>query len=262
MLRTQYEEKSTHYMERYLNVVPSRGSKQKKQKEAVSERLYVDARPSSRHSLPNTSLHVTRHHDLNASTHRKSVPLNLHLQLMTVAPFATTTAFVPRARRYSIVTWGAPAVHSEGFANGGLYKLREELHRLEEQRLLQLQERKRCVEEIHAETTRIGALESSIQDTQYAISVLQASFDAIGRSIVPIDRDEQTGEASAERGIEQAESIQLKIRQKRSDVEHFKTRLRAAAKRRDLHRSELNRRVDMTDEYVLRHVEHTFDDDV
>lgn len=71
----QYECERDEYVTRYRNVVPYRSSKQKKKGTEIAKRL-------------------------------RSVPLNLHLQLLTVAPFASSSKQIPTSRRHGIISWG------------------------------------------------------------------------------------------------------------------------------------------------------------
>ena len=71
----RYECERDEYLTRYRNVVPYRSSKQKKKGTEIAKRL-------------------------------RSVPLNLHLQLLTVAPFASSEKRIPTSRRHCIISWG------------------------------------------------------------------------------------------------------------------------------------------------------------
>ena len=71
----RYEGERDEYLTRYRNVVPYRSSKQKKKGTEIAKRL-------------------------------RSVPLNLHLQLLTVAPFASSEKKIPASRRHGIISWG------------------------------------------------------------------------------------------------------------------------------------------------------------
>ena len=71
----RYECERDEYLTRYRNVVPYRSSKQKKKGTEIAKRL-------------------------------RSVPLNLHLQLLTVAPFASSEKKIPASRRHGIISWG------------------------------------------------------------------------------------------------------------------------------------------------------------
>ncbi len=71
----RYEGERDEYLTRYRNVVPYRSSKQKKKGTEIAKRL-------------------------------RSVPLNLHLQLLTVAPFASLEKKIPASRRHGIISWG------------------------------------------------------------------------------------------------------------------------------------------------------------
>eukprot|EP00939_MAST-03C_sp_MAST-3C-sp1_P000202 g202.t1 len=271
MIVSQYNTKAKEYMQRYTTTVPLRSSKQKKQKEEISEKL-------------------------------KSVPLNLHLQVMTVAPYAGSTGFVPRAKRYTTISWGAPAVHSEGFGSGGLYTLREELHALEEERLLQLQERRRCKEELESEMRSIKRLQSRIEDHVETLKNQQQSLLALTRKpevamtdaslrsstrnsppkAIPgstydssprrhasavyaseyVNEEEILANANAARRrlrsrkshntIEAIETLQNSLKDTKARLSNHKANFRSASKRRDLRVAELKRLREMTDELLRR----------
>eukprot|EP00941_MAST-03F_sp_MAST-3F-sp1_P006408 g6408.t1 len=94
-----YNEHSERYKNRYLTKVPFRSSKQKKGPSAATLR---------------------------------GVPINCHLQMMTVSRYKPSEA---DTSRYGIVTWGSPAVHCDKFKAGGLYVLKSQLFEIESQRL-------------------------------------------------------------------------------------------------------------------------------
>jgi hypothetical protein len=80
----RYERERDEYMIRYRNIVPYRSSKQKKKGTEIAERL-------------------------------RSVPLNLHLQLLTVAPFSCSSNQIPATRRHGIISWGTCFCSSHSF---------------------------------------------------------------------------------------------------------------------------------------------------
>ena len=67
----------------------------------------------------------------------RGVPLNQHLQLMTVSHFAPME---PCTTRYGLLSWGSPSAHCEKFDKGGVWTMRKELFAAEGRRQTKLQD--------------------------------------------------------------------------------------------------------------------------